>query len=73
MNFVAKCSALWSLAYQVHVNICNPIPLIDFAEHRNTHEHIIFRIYDGLSHYWETNNQTLLKQCFESLKHVNLG
>ena len=27
MKLVAKCSASVSLSYQVHVNICNPIPL----------------------------------------------
>ena len=27
MKLVAKCSASVSLSYQVHVNVCNPIPL----------------------------------------------
>ena len=27
MKFVAKCSAYVSLSYQVHVKVCNPIPL----------------------------------------------
>ena len=27
MRIVAKCSAFLSLAYQVHVEVCNPIPL----------------------------------------------
>ena len=28
MKIVAKCLAFVSLAYQVHVKVCNPIPLI---------------------------------------------
>ena len=27
MKIVAKCSAFFSLAYQVHVKVCNPFPL----------------------------------------------
>ena len=27
MKIVAKCSAFASLSYQVHVKVCNPIPL----------------------------------------------
>ena len=27
MKIVAKCSAFVSLSYQVHVKVCNPIPL----------------------------------------------
>ena len=27
MKFVAMCSALVRLSYQVHVQVCNPIPL----------------------------------------------
>ena len=29
MKIVAKCSALVSLSYQVHVKLCDPIPLND--------------------------------------------
>ena len=28
MNFFATCSASVTLSYQVHVKVCNPIPLI---------------------------------------------
>ena len=28
MSFVATCSASVTLSYQVHVKVCNPIPLI---------------------------------------------
>ena len=27
MKIVAKCSAFVSLSYQVHVKVCNPVPL----------------------------------------------
>ena len=28
MKIVAKCSAFERLAYQVHIKVCNPIPLM---------------------------------------------
>ena len=31
MKIVAKCSAFISLSYQVHVKVCNPIPLTVFG------------------------------------------
>ena len=37
MKRVAKCSASVSLSYQVHVKVCNPIPLkIVFSQNRRS-------------------------------------
>ena len=32
MKFVAKCLAFLSLSYQVHIKVCNPIPLPAFCQ-----------------------------------------
>ena len=31
MKIVAKCLAFVRLSYQVHVKVCNPIPLIELS------------------------------------------
>ena len=32
MKIVAKCSTFVSLSYEVHVKVCNPIPLSFYGE-----------------------------------------